>query len=216
MSCRFWLKRLVLSLAFLAVSPLVLLARLGLALGTDATFNLGAQALALAPALPGSFLRVAFYKGTLKRIGTDVRISFGSYFSKSSAVLGNRINIGAYCILGNVELLDDVLIGSRVSLLSGKYEHGSAFAPIPAGKAPTNERVRIGNRTWIGEGAIIAAGIGSNCLVATGTVVTRPLPDGTMAAGNPMKLIKMQPFISADKKTTAAAACTLSDRYGRG
>ncbi|MFA5515355.1 MAG: hypothetical protein WDA20_03630 [Desulfuromonadales bacterium] len=196
MNCRFVIKRLMLGLALLAVSPLILLARLGLALGTDAIFNIGAQTLALVPALPGSFLRVAFYKGTLKRIGSDVRISFGSYFSKSSAALGNWVNIGAYCILGNVEVHDEVLIASRVSLLSGKYEHGSAFAPVSGGGDRPSEGIRVGAKTWIGEGAIIAADVGGNCLVATGTVVTRPVPDGTMAAGNPMKLVKMQPFIA--------------------
>ncbi len=195
-SLRILAKRLLLGLALIVTTPLILLSRLGQAYGTDALFNIAAQSLALVPGLPGSFLRVAFYKGTLQKIGADVRIAFGSYFSKSSACLGNRISIGAYCILGHVELHDEVLVGSRVSILSGKYEHGSAFAQVRHSATDAHAPIRIGARTWVGEGAIVAAPVGSNCLVSTGAVVTRPVPDGSMAAGNPMKIVRIQPFLS--------------------
>ncbi len=196
MSLRWIAKRLLLCSAMLTTAPLILASRIGQNYGTDAFFNIAAQGLALVPGLPGSILRVAFYRGTLKGIGADVRIAFGTFFSKSSAKLGNQINIGAYCILGNVDLQDGVLIGSRVSVLSGKYEHGSAFVQVRKPEEGGGECIHIGARTWIGEGSLIAADVGDNCLVSTGTVVTRHVPDGSMAAGNPMKLVKIQPFLS--------------------
>ncbi|MHC5011755.1 MAG: acyltransferase, partial [Planctomycetota bacterium] len=53
----------------------------------------------------------------------------------------------------------------------------------------TFERVHVGTNTWIGEGAIIMADIGSRCVVAAGSVVFRPVPDGKMVMGNPARAI---------------------------
>ena len=47
--------------------------------------------------------------------------------------------------------------------------------------------VTISENTWIGEGVIILLGvkIGRNLIVGAGSVVTKSIPSGVMAAGNP-------------------------------
>lgn len=47
--------------------------------------------------------------------------------------------------------------------------------------------VTIGNNVWIGGGAILCPGvtIGDDCVIGAGSVVTRSLPAGVLAAGNP-------------------------------
>lgn len=52
--------------------------------------------------------------------------------------------------------------------------------------------VRIGNRCWIGGSAIICPGvtIGDDCVVGAGSVVTRDIPPGVVAAGNPCRVIR--------------------------
>lgn len=196
------LKRLVILLCMLPVAPMAAVARLGRTFHSHKPYDFFAQTLSMLPGMPGSYVRVAYYKLTLKRIGWDVKIGFGSFFSKDQAEVGNRINIGGYCILGNVDIADGVLIASRVSIISGKYEHGSAFAPETGGAC----RVRIGAGSWIGEGAIVAADVGANCLVATGAVVSREVPNGYMAAGNPAKMMRTQPFMSVVSPPAKQAA----------
>jgi maltose O-acetyltransferase len=52
--------------------------------------------------------------------------------------------------------------------------------------------VVIGSDVWVGGGAIICPGvtIGSRCIIGAGSVVTRDIPDGAFAAGNPCRVIR--------------------------
>jgi len=52
--------------------------------------------------------------------------------------------------------------------------------------------VRIGNRVWIGGGAIICPGvvIGDNTTIGAGSVVTRDIPANVFAAGNPCRVLR--------------------------
>lgn len=52
--------------------------------------------------------------------------------------------------------------------------------------------VTIGHDVWIGHGAIVLAGrkIGTGAVVAAGAVVTKDVPDYTIVAGNPARIIR--------------------------
>jgi len=45
---------------------------------------------------------------------------------------------------------------------------------------------------WIGGGAVLCPGvrIGSKAVIGAGSVVTRDIPDGVFAAGNPCRVIR--------------------------
>lgn len=51
---------------------------------------------------------------------------------------------------------------------------------------------RIGKNCFVGADVKILPGvvIGDNCIVGIGSVVTKPVPDGSMVVGNPAKIIK--------------------------
>ena len=50
----------------------------------------------------------------------------------------------------------------------------------------------IGSDVWVGGGAIILAGvrIGARAVIGAGSVVTRDVPEGMFAAGNPCRVIR--------------------------
>lgn len=52
-------------------------------------------------------------------------------------------------------------------------------------------KIKIGNYTFVGEGAMIMPGvtIGDDCIIGAGSVVTKSVPDNTIVAGNPIRVI---------------------------
>ena len=52
--------------------------------------------------------------------------------------------------------------------------------------------VTIGDNVWIGGNTVICPGvtIGNNCVIGAGSVVTKDIPDWSVAAGNPCRVIR--------------------------
>ena len=55
-----------------------------------------------------------------------------------------------------------------------------------------NMPVRIGKNCWIGAGAMILPGVtvGDNVVIGAGSVVTKDIPDGVVAVGNPCRVLR--------------------------
>ena len=60
--------------------------------------------------------------------------------------------------------------------------------------------VNIGNNVWIGGNSVIGPGvtIGDNVVIGAGSVVTKDIPDWSVAAGNPCRVIRK--ITEADRK----------------
>lgn len=88
-----------------------------------------------------------------------------------------------------VRIGDHAFIGPNVSIYT-------ACHPLDANERNTGAEwalpVTIGDSVWIGGGAIILPGVtvGSNVVIGAGAVVTRDVPDNTVVAGNPARIIK--------------------------
>jgi acetyltransferase-like isoleucine patch superfamily enzyme len=52
--------------------------------------------------------------------------------------------------------------------------------------------IHIGNEAWLGYGTIVLDGvtIGDGAVIGAGSVVTRDVPEYTLAAGNPARVVK--------------------------
>ena len=103
--------------------------------------------------------------------------------------LGKNVFINSCCNFqdqGGIYIGDNALIGHRVVLATidhdlNPYDRTNHCAPI-----------RIGDRVWIGSGAIITRGvtIGDGAVIAAGAVVTKDVPANTVVGGVPAKVIK--------------------------
>ena len=183
------IKRLVQYICLAAVYPIVLLSR-------PKWYGLGAffyyffaTALALVPGKIGGHLRVAYYKGVCDWVSWDVNIGFGSFFTKREVRIGANVSIGAYCLIGMVDIGHGCQIASRVSIPSGKHQHLSPEKNT-LNDQPVFSRTTIGPKTWIGESAVILAEVGRECVIGAGSVVTRPVADHDVVAGNPARIIE--------------------------
>ncbi|MCB2173667.1 hypothetical protein KQH41_00215 [bacterium] len=102
--------------------------------------------------------------------------------------MSQHVSIGAYCIIGSVSIGRNCTIASRVSIPSGKRQHGGG-ANREAATEPVFSTITIGAHTWIGEGAIILDDVGDHCVVGAGSVVVNGVSGGETVAGNPARTI---------------------------
>lgn len=188
---RYESKRIVVCALYLLVWPFGLPSHLAYKwFGNEAIFDFSAKLLSLIPGKIGQYLRTAFYKMTLAECHYDLMVGFGSFFAQPAAKAGRGVGMGSFTIVGASILGDEVLIGSRVSVLSGKYQHGSFLPGVQPSGEGRYETITIGAGCWIGEGAIVMASLGERCMVSAGSVVTKPAPDRVVAVGNPARFLK--------------------------
>jgi len=110
----------------------------------------------------------------------------------SNIHLGKNVYFNFNCVVldvCNVKIGDDVLIGPNVQIYSATHplEWETREMGLENGKPIT-----IGNNVWIGGSAVICPGvtIGDKCVIGAGSVVTKDIPAGMLAAGNPARVIK--------------------------
>jgi maltose O-acetyltransferase len=109
----------------------------------------------------------------------------------SNILLGERVFFNFNCIVLDVcqvTVGDYTLFGPAVQVYT-------AMHPMNAERRRKQEfakPIEIGSDVWVGGGAILCPGvrIGSRCVIGAGSVVTRDIPDGVFAAGNPCRVIR--------------------------
>ena len=90
---------------------------------------------------------------------------------------------------GRITIGDNVLIGPNV----GIYTVNHAFNSKERAKGYERSLpVNIGDNVWIGGNVSILGGvtIGDDSIIAAGSVVTKDIPNGVIAAGNPAKVLR--------------------------
>jgi virginiamycin A acetyltransferase len=171
------------------VSPLVVPALIEGRLGrSQAVYDFAAQLLALVPGHVGVLFRAAFYSLVLRSCHREVHVGFGSVIVRRSAVLRRFASMGCYCVIGDAEIGEAVMIGSRVSIPSGRRQHFTESGGATA--ASRFETVRVGARTWVGDGAVILADVSADSIVGAGAVVVKPVPEPSLVVGNPARTVR--------------------------
>jgi len=109
---------------------------------------------------------------------------------------GYNIRIGAGAFMNfNCIILDvvEVTIGEKAQIGSGVQILTADHPRDPATRAAgleSGQPVHIGRNVWIGAGALILPGvtIGDDAIIGAGSVVTRDVPSGATAFGNPARV----------------------------
>jgi virginiamycin A acetyltransferase len=185
---RSFVKQVAAGLAQILVFPAACLAGFG---RWHEPYLFFANAMAIIPGIIGSYLRVAYYSLTLDHTGRDCHIAFGSYFAHSSASLGDKVGIGAYCVLGQVDIGEGTLLASRVQILSGSRQHLRDGSGRLTDEGRSFQRIAIGAHCWIGAAAIVTADLGEGVSVGPGSVVSQAVPKGGSVSGNPARNFAM-------------------------
>ncbi len=158
-------------------------------LGEEKAFLSLAERLSKHTGCAGLYLRAAVYSRVLADCSQEVQVGFGTVFSKPKAVIRDHVYIGRYCSLGWVHLEKHVMLADFVVVPSGGETHALRPGVPPRMMENKYSCVRLGEGTWVGSNALILADVGKHCIVGAGAVVTKPIPDHSVAVGVPAKVI---------------------------
>lgn len=132
----------------------------------------------------------------LAEIGPGVRMAPNVSLRNGERIkIGAYSHIGAYCSIwagdsvGRITLGRHALLGPEVFITASNYrtEPGT-----PVMDQPRLERdVVIGDDVWLGARVMVVPGveIGDGCIVGASSVVTRSIPAGSVAVGNPARVV---------------------------
>lgn len=132
----------------------------------------------------GGFIQgpVAFHYGKHTRIGKNFFGNFNLTIQDDAEVtIGDNCNFGPNVTI--VTPIHPMLSDERreMATADGGKKHLCYAKPV-----------HIGNDCWFGASVTVCPGvvIGDNCVIGAGSVVTRDIPPGSFAAGNPCRVIR--------------------------
>jgi len=134
-------------------------------------------------------------------IGADVYILHDAWLSAEphtwggpspALVIGDRVKIRTAATIvaaESVVIEDDVVIGGNVTIIDCDHVQGEEgdVTGTPLVSAP----IRIGRGTWLSDGVRVLRGsdIGERCVIGANSVVRGAIPDRSVAAGSPARVV---------------------------
>lgn len=145
-------------------------------------------------------------------IGNRVSIQSNTwlYAEAQSENQDSVLSISEGCVLGynnhitaikSVRLGKNVLTANNVYISDNLHSFEDINTPIMNQPVYFKGSTEVGDGSWLGENVcIIGAKVGRNCVIGANSVVTKDIPDYSVAVGSPAKVIKK--FDLIEKKWT--------------
>lgn len=112
------------------------------------------------------------------------------FFRKRGITIGRDCHIHSSILTPEPYLIK---IGDKVTIATGvKFiTHDNSICKVLTEFTDVFGKIEIGDNCFIGAYSIILPGVclGSDCIVAAGSVVTKSFPSGSIIGGNPAKVI---------------------------
>lgn len=142
--------------------------------------------------------RISLGNSVSLRKGAWLNVADDNPTGAPAIVIEDNCAIGTDSIISAKNLIyieHDVLIAQSVLIVDHNHAYEDIAVPIVKQGITEGGRIRIGQGCWIAHGAAILCPkgeltIGRNCVVAANSVVTRSIPDYSLVAGLPARIIR--------------------------
>jgi galactoside O-acetyltransferase len=171
-----------------------------------------------APGGIGQRMRLKTYSMRLKKMGDNCYVGPGtSIVGWENISWANNVSIGQDCILtssegtlsigensglnsnvtlsadlGSIDIGENVIIGMNTVMRAANHRFDQS-PEVPIREQGHNSgKIIIHNDVWIGANVTVVSNvtIGPHCVIGAGSVVTKDIPGGSIAAGVPARVIK--------------------------
>jgi len=112
---------------------------------------------------------------------------------QKNAIIGRNCKISSHTfVCEGVTIEDDVFVGHNVSFINDRFPRATAEGRLQTEADWTVQPTRVCAGASIGTSCTILSGvtIGSRAIIGAGSVVTRDVPAGVVAAGNPCRVLR--------------------------
>ncbi len=111
------------------------------------------------------------------------------------AEIGRDSTIAAH---SNIKIEKGVLTGPHIFIADHNHEYRNVDLPIyqQGANVPKDSSVIVGEGSWLGTNCVVVGNvhIGKHCVIGANSVVTKDIPDYSVAVGIPAKVIKRYNF----------------------
>ena len=109
-------------------------------------------------------------------------------------ILKENVNIGFNCevySLNKVEIGENTLIAAYTYIIGGGHSSEDADTPF-RDQEKHAKGIKIGKNVWLGAKSVIMDGcsVGDNSIIGAGAIVTKDVPEYSVAVGMPAKVMK--------------------------
>ena len=139
-------------------------------------------------------------------IGENVSIKYRTWIASTPLTGADKSQLifEDGCVIGHfnhiyatksIILHKDVLTADKVYISDNLHGYEDLEIPIKDQPVVQNGTVEIGEGSWLGENVcVIGANVGKHCVIGANSVVTKDIPDYSVAVGAPARVIKRYNF----------------------
>lgn len=168
----------------------------------------------------------------LKKISSLYTLSSSERYIRFLQRKGIKIGVGTYALMPKtctidltrpslIEIGNHVFLHKNLTILTHDYVSWT-FIEKYHEFIPSSGRVKIGNNVWFGMNVTVSKGvtIGDNCIIGLGSIVTKDIPDNSVVAGIPAKVLcTIDEYFERRKKDCIQEAFeyarSIKERFGR-
>lgn len=137
-------------------------------------------------------IRYYLAKGYISYCGKNVNLQKGAVFS-GKLNIGDNSSLGIHSVIqGPVIIGANVMMGPEVYIYTQNHNHQRTDIPMIEQGYEIEKPVIIEDDVWIGSRVTILPGVtvGKGAIIGASAVVTKDIPDYSIVAGNPARIIK--------------------------